>query len=425
MRSLVLLSRFMEPFFLTAEEVRDLASRFGTPTYVYDEATIRARTEEALAMPHAFGLTVRYAMKALPNRQILRRLHEWGVAFDASSGFEVERLRRAGIPFSAISLSTQELPENIGDYLKEGILLNACSLHQIERAGRAGTGREIGLRVNPGVGSGSTAKTNTGGPSSSFGIWHEFLDQARSLAQSHGLRITRMHSHIGSGTDAEIWDRAASLTIATVRAFPDVTTIDLGGGFRVESKGGAQPFSLSSVGERFAQALRRFRDETGRELHLEIEPGKFLVANAGVLLTRVQDTAETGAEGFRFLKLDAGMTEILRPSLYAAQHPLRVVPLEDREGDEEDVIVVGHCCESGDLITCDPEDAYKLKARLLPRAEPGDLLQIGMAGAYCSAMSAINYNSFPQAPEILRESKGAFTIIRERQSLEQMLANER
>ena len=182
---------------------------------------------------------------------------------------------------------------------------------------------------------------------------------------------------------------------------------------------------LPEVGAPIKAALEAFARRTGRELHLEIEPGTFLVANAGCLLASVEDKTSTGDEGHVFLKLDAGMSEILRPTLYAAQQPMTVLPLGSEQGRAvESVVVVGHCCESGDLLTPDPSDPVRLKERALVRADIGDLVVIDGAGAYCAAMQAKNYNSFPEAPEVLLRESGELALIRKRQTLDQILQNE-
>jgi len=172
---------------------------------------------------------------------------------------------------------------------------------------------------------------------------------------------------------------------------------------------------------------RLLAEETDRKVHLEIEPGTFLLANAGAIIARVQDVVSTGGEdGMHFLKLDSGMTEILRPSLYAAQHPIHIVSAEDRAPSPElrDYLVVGHCCESGDILTTGADDPEALQPRSLPVTEIGDLCVIDGAGAYCAAMTAKNYNSFPEAAEVLLPVDGAPRLIRRRQSLEQILENE-
>ena len=178
---------------------------------------------------------------------------------------------------------------------------------------------------------------------------------------------------------------------------------------------------ILTVGEPVKNELEHFFQSTGRKLHLEIEPGTFLVANAGSLLSTVQDIVSTKPLGHEFIKLDSGMTEVLRPSLYGAQHP--IVVLKDSEETSE-YIIVGHCCESGDLFSCAPGEPEALKERKLKKVEIGDLVCIDGSGAYCAGMSTKNYNSFPEAPEVLITKEGQVQLIRQRQTLDQMLVNE-
>jgi diaminopimelate decarboxylase len=407
--------------FLTPDLARLIASEHGTPCYVYDQALLESQADAMLGFPNAYGLTVRFAMKACPNAAVLRIFLAKGLHFDASSGWEVRRAIHAGVPADRISLSSQELPEDFVELLRAGVHVNACSLLQLERIGKALPGHEVGLRFNPGRGSGGTGKTNVGGPDSSFGIWHEWADRAQAIVKQHGLKVVRIHTHIGSGSDPAVWQEVSAASLALVSRFPSVTVLNLGGGYkvaRVASEKGTDP---SVVGVPVRAAFEKFAQTDGRRLRLEVEPGTFLVANAGAVLARVQDVVSTGAR--EFIKLDSGMTEILRPSLYGSQHPVHLYPAAARDG-ERDYVVVGHCCESGDLISCAPGEPETLATRRLPSAAAGDLCVIGGAGAYCAGMSTKNYNSFPEAPEALIGRDGRVTLIRRRQTLDQIVQNE-
>ena len=149
-----------------------------------------------------------------------------------------------------------------------------------------------------------------------------------------------------------------------------------------------------------------------------------MMANAGALLTTIQDVTSTGAEGCSFLKLDAGMTEVLRPSLYGARHPVVSLPRVTTGNETKQYVVVGHCCESGDLITSAEGQPDVLEPRELAVCGVGDLCVIEGVGAYCSAMSAKNYNSFPESPEVLLRADGSTDLIRKRQTLDQIVENE-
>lgn len=436
--------------FLSPAQAHSVRSNYGTPAYVYSEAALRKSAEAALAFPNAFGLTVRFAMKASPNAAILRLFDSMGLHIDASSGFEVERALRAGIAAEKISLSAQQMPDDadFSRFHKAGIKFNACSLNQLRRFGQLFPGGTCGVRFNPGLGSGGTGKTNVGGPHSSFGIWHEWADQVEQIAADAHVTIERIHTHIGSGSDPEVWSRTTHLSLALVRRFTSATTLNLGGGYKVGRMAYEKTTDLQKIGTPVKEQFAQLAAETGRKIRLEIEPGTYLVANNGALVSTIQDIVETGgAEAMKFLKLDSGMTEILRPSLYAAQHPVVVLgssgntaaadAAKSFEADNaaprnsatattatETYMVVGHCCESGDVITVGPDDPESLSPRELARASVGDLCVIEGAGAYCSGMSAKNYNSFPEAPEVLLTEDGQLRLIRKRQNIEQILINE-
>jgi len=426
--------------FLTAETAKACVDLAGSPTFAYSLEKLQESADACLAFPNAYGLTVRYAMKACPNSAILKFFSSKGIHIDASSGFEVKRAMDAGIPAEHISLSTQELPENFADLIKMGVKINACSVSQVERIGKAfeGTGQKVGIRVNPGTGSGgfssSTSgfsKTNVGGPASSFGIWYALIEDGTvpDIVAKYGLTVERIHTHIGSGSDPAVWQQVASKSLSFCKVWSAVETLNLGGGYKVGRVEGEVTTDLQKIGEPVTGAFRQFAEENGRELKLEIEPGTYLVAMSGALVSTIQDKViTTGDDGHTFLKLDSGMTDVLRPSLYGAIHPMTILPASGKSDDigseTEDVIVVGHCCESGDLMTPKPGEPEDLAERTLRKAEIGDLLVMDGSGAYCAGMSTKNYNSFPEAPEVMVDFDGKPHIIRKRQPLEEIYKNE-
>ncbi|MCO6431065.1 MAG: diaminopimelate decarboxylase [Deltaproteobacteria bacterium] len=406
------------------KELLQAASSFGTPAYLYSQKVLEETASEALRFSAPYGLTVRYAMKALPSAAILRIFTAKGLGIDASSGYEVLRAERAGIPSRNITLTAQELPEFFTELIERGVSFNACSLHQLESFGTHFNGRSVGVRFNPGLGSGHANRVNTGGPASSFGIWHEHVAEVKRLAGKHSLTVERIHSHIGAGTDPEVWVHCARLTLAMAAQFETATTVSLGGGFKVARMPDETPADLRKIGSAVKEEIEKFESSYGRKLHLEIEPGTYLTANAGVVISKIIDISDTGSNGYKFLKVDAGMTEVLRPSLYGAQHPMWSVPLGGSAQGGGDYLVVGHCCESGDILTPAPSNPEGLLPRRFSQPAIGDLLIIGACGAYCAGMPAKNYNSFPEAPELLLESSGGIRMIRKRQTLDQMLQNE-
>ncbi len=408
--------------FVTEAIAAKVREQFGTPCYVYDRAGLEAAARTALAFPAPYGFTLRYAMKANPSLGILRLFRDLGLHIDASSDYEVERALRAGFEPARIQLTSQMPSRRLAEHVSRGVLFNACSLHQLEQYGKTAPGGSVSVRVNAGLGSGGINRTNTGGPASSFGIWHEHLDEALAIAKRHHVAIDRLHTHIGSGSDPEVWKRVARMTLDIAARMPDVTIMNMGGGYKVARMDGEQATDLTAdVGEHVRQELIAFREREGRALAMEIEPGTYLVANNGAVVATIIDVVDTGADGYRFAKLDTGMTEVTRPSLYGAQHPITVMTARDQR---EQVVFTGPCCESGDILTPAPGDPEALAPRLVTAPQIGDLVVVGGAGAYCAAMSTINYNSYPQAPEAMLERDGSLTLLRRRQSLEQVWQNE-
>ena len=413
--------RIAPPQFLTADVAAEVRERFGTPCYVYDRAALEAAARAALAFPAPFGFTLRYAMKANPSRGILQVFRALGLHIDASSDFEVERALEAGFEPGEIQLTSQMPSRRLAEHVRRGVLFNACSVHQLDSFGRLAPGSEVSVRMNPGLGTGSTKRTNTGGPASSFGIWHEYLDEVKTIAERHRLRITRLHSHVGSGTDPEIWKRCIRMTLELAAKLPDVAAVNLGGGFKVGRMPEEPTVDLADVGAHVRAELLAFQSRDGRRLGLEIEPGTYLVARAGAVVASCVDVVDTGREGYLFAKLDTGMTEVTRPSLYGAQHPIDVLA-QGREAAA--VVFVGPCCESGDILTPAPGDPEALGPRWVPRPQIGDLVVVSGAGAYCAAMSTINYNSYPRAPEAMLERDGTLRLLRRRQEPAAVWADE-
>jgi diaminopimelate decarboxylase len=179
---------------------------------------------------------------------------------------------------------------------------------------------------------------------------------------------------------------------------PDVTSLDMGGGYKIHRYGDEHEADMEAIGAEFGLHLQRFAEKTGRKLRLEIEPGTWLVGHAGVLLAEVADMVDTGEDGHTFLRLNTGMNDIARPGMYGAQHTLEV--LNDATETAE-YVVVGHNCETGDILTPAPGDPEGIESRELKQASIGDVVAIYDTGAYCRSMSHKGYNSYPNAHEVI------------------------
>lgn len=412
--------------FASHAELIKIAKKTGTPVFIHDENSYRKYAQQALNAPNAFGLKVRYAMKANSHKAVLKIFDSMGLYIDASSYYEVKRALAAGISADKISLTSQE-PLN-AEQLKElvgmGVLYNATSLLQLRNYGECfpGSNRPLSVRINPGLGSGHNNRTNTGGPSASFGIWHQYLDKVLVIAREYSLKITHVHTHVGSGSDWKIWQKAAQLTLNVVKKMPDVTVVNMGGGYRIGRNNPENSMNFGSVFPVVCDAFRSFADETGRKLQMEIEPGTYLAANSCVLVSRICDMVDTGKDGYNFLKLDSSMTELLRPMIYGVRHP--IILLGRGEQVQKEYVVAGTCCESGDIFTPFEGDPERLSTVKLPEAQIGDYVAITGAGAYGITMSAKNYNSRPICVEAMIRSDGSHVLITRRQKPEEIWANE-
>jgi diaminopimelate decarboxylase len=416
-----------------------IAGRFGTPLYVYDEATLEKKCKTLLAMPNAFGLRVRYAMKANSNRTILKKVSALGLSIDASSLNEARRAHLAGIPLSKIMLTTQEVPlgrdrTDLEHMMKRGLKYNVCSLLQLRLVADFAAKNRLALsmRVHPGVGSGESSTRNTGDKYSCFGVHLSDIKEALALAKTKKLTIDAVHVHIGSGGDPKKWQENIDRELGFVdNYFPDAITVSFGGGLKEARMPDETPADIVALGTYAKKRIAAFYKKTGRKLLMEIEPGTYVVANAGYIITSVIDKKQTGKNGFEFLVLDGGMELNSRPLLYGSRHPFYVVSKNGKLLSSENLrpsgkndlrVIVGRCCESGDSQSLD--DSGAIVPRRMADAAITDYVVIGGAGAYCSAMAPFNYNSHTQAGEVLLQKNGQIKLIRKPQTLKQILQNE-
>lgn len=400
--------------------VMELAERFGTPTFVYDAAKIAER----LADLRAFD-TVRYAQKACSNLAVLDLVRRRGALVDAVSAGEIHRALAAGYPPHGDPppiVYTADVfdRESLELVIEKNIHVNCGSPDMIDQYGSRAPGREITLRVNPGFGHGHSRKTNTGGDCSKHGIWHAQLAECLVSADHYGLGVTGLHMHIGSGTDLEhLAQVCRAMESAAQVAGRNLRYISAGGGLPIPYREGEQYIDLERYYRLWDETRKRLEARMGHPLRLEIEPGRYLVAESGYLITEIRAVKRQG--GNLFYLVDAGFNTLARPILYGAYHPMSIVPADgNTQRPEHDVIVGGPLCESGDIFT--QEEGGIVARRRLPAAAVGDLLVIECAGAYGFVMGS-NYNSKPLAAEVLL-SEGQAHLVRRRQTWEDLLRGE-
>lgn len=407
--------------------LEQLARRFGTPYWLYDARTLRQRIQWVREL-RTQGIQARYAMKACPATRVLQEMLAAGIWIDAVSGNEVLRALRAGHPGGttppAICLTADVFRDNALEViLQHQILPNLGSPGMIQDLAAAGYSGPVSLRINPGFGHGHVNACDTGGPSSKHGIWFAALAEARQAAEAHGLKIVMLHAHIGSGPQIDELisnlSRLATEFSELAPSFPTLEAVSLGGGIPHNYRDPAAELPFDRLRQLFADCRQKVCSAAGRELRLEIEPGRFYVAPACSLITRVHDVKQTETnekgQGTTFAMVDAGFVDLVRPAMYGSYHGIEVV---GRQGAEEPIIVAGPLCESGDVFTRDETEL--LRPRMLPRPHRGDLLTLTDAGAYGYAMSS-NYNSIGRAPQLWLEEDGSVSELSRRETLDDLL----
>jgi len=356
--------------------------------YVYDLQTIRERARELRSMRAVSR--VFYAMKANWHPDVLRTLYAEKISIECVSRGEVEHARQAlpGLPVDALLFTPNFAPRAEYQWaLEQGLRVTVDNVHILrEWAGLLG-GREIFLRVDPGTGRGHHQHVRTGGAYSKFGIPMEALPTARALATAAGVRVVGLHAHVGSGVmNPASWIATGQALVAALQHFPEARAIDLGGGLGVPDRAGKPPLDLAALDRELAALAPAVGD---RELWLE--PGRFLVAEAGVLLARV--TQLKSKDDVHYVGVSTGMNSLIRPALYGAHHDIHNL---SRWGEPETqtASVVGPICETGDFLGHD---------RQLSVCAEGDVLLIATAGAYGAVMSS-RYNLRLPAEELVLES---------------------
>jgi diaminopimelate decarboxylase len=396
--------------------LEEIARRFGTPCYVYSRSMVEAAYREFADGLAGVDHLICYAVKANSNLAILDVLRRLGSGFDIVSGGELSRVRAAGgesskILFSGVGKSHAEIRYALAERIR---CFNVESEPELERlnalAGAAGVKAAISLRVNPDVDAKTHPYISTGLAGNKFGIpYGRALEVYRRAARLPHLEVTGIDCHIGSqiveaAPLEEAVDRVMELADAVIGAGIPLHHVDFGGGFGIRYREGESTMDVGAYTRKLAARLQ------GRGLQVLLEPGRYIVGNAGVLLTRIEYLKVDKAK--RFAVVDASMSELIRPALYEAWHD--IVPVSEvpaRASATYDV--VGPVCESADVLGTD---------RSLAVAE-GDLLAILSTGAYAMAMAS-NYNTRPRPPEVLVD--GALAVeIRARETLESLYAGER
>lgn len=408
---------------IAALSIKEIATQFSTPTFVYDAEVILRRVAELSEFD-----VVRYAQKANSNLAILAMMKEQGVVLDAVSAGEIHRALRVGYQGGSNANRRHEIVYTADIFDQDALALvqehnihvNCGSVDMIEQLGKVSPGVEITLRINPGFGHGHSEKTNTGGSQSKHGIWHEQLGECKTLAAQYGITISGLHMHIGSGCDMEHLSQVCGALEKAVAVVGDtVRTISTGGGLPIPYSAEESHIDLRQFYALWNAARQRIAKQVGHDVCLEIEPGRFLVAESGFLVTQIRSIKTTSDK--RFYLVDAGFNNLARPIMYGSYHPISIAVEENKNNKHVDVVVGGPLCESGDIFT--QQEGGFVCTRNLPEAQVGDYLVLECAGAYGSVMGS-NYNSKLLAAEVMIHD-GMTHLIRVRQTYDALMADER
>ncbi|MCL2351497.1 MAG: diaminopimelate decarboxylase [Firmicutes bacterium] len=395
----------------------ELVRRFGSPLYLYSEDILRANCRTLKNMCTYKNFRVNFSVKANTNLAIIRIAREEGLCADAMSPGEIAAVMAAGYEAPEILF----IPNNVsGEEMRfaaeKGIMISVDSLSQLDLFGRLFPGKSVAVRLNPGIGAGHHEKVVTAGDAAKFGVNLAELPEIKEILRRRGLRLAGLSQHIGSKfMDSGAYIMDIRNLLAAAEEFPGLDFIDFGGGFGIpyRKQENEPPMDMGRTGVLLDAIMSDFAARYGKEVQFIVEPGRYVAAEAGVLLGTVHAIKHNGS--IKFIGTDIGMNTLMRPALYDSHHDIEVYSLNPPAGGPEAVSVVGNICESGDILA---------KDRPLPRISEGDVLGVLDAGSYGYSMSS-NYNMRLRPAEVLLRSNGEAAVIRERDSLEDLLRNQR
>ena len=403
--------------FFKGNDPEAIASKYGTPVYVYNEEIIRKSMETVEGVITKYPYTANYSVKANTNIEILKLALDEGLNCDAMSPGEISLLLKAGFPPEKIFfVSNNVSAEEMQFAIDKGVMVSLDSLDQLDRFGQINPGGRCAVRINPGVGAGHLEKVVTAGKKTKFAIAEEDIDKIFEIADKYDLKIVGINQHIGSGfLDPTPYIDAVTNLLRIADRFENLEFIDFGGGYGIpyHKLDDEKPFPMEDFKTKLEPVLDEFVGRYGKAPLFKSEPGRYCVAEGSVILSRVQ--AIKTNSGIKYVGCDTGMNTLIRPAMYDSYHDIEVIrngKVVDRDGnaDMETVNVSGPICETGDLIA---------KGRLLPKAQTGDLLAILDTGAYGYSMAS-SYNSRPRPAEVMITREGKVVQIRRRETIEDL-----
>jgi len=402
--------------FFDGISAESLIKEYDSPLYIYESKTIKDRAKKLIDAITYKNKAIKYACKANTNIEIMKILKDAGTGIDAVSPGEIYASLIAGFnPEQILFTVTNPGWDEVQYAVNNGIMVNIGSLSVLTRFGEEYPGHDVCIRINPNVGAGHHNHVITGGPESKFGILYRETDKIKDIATRYNLKIKGIHQHIGSGIlNPEMFIIAMDVLLQVAHEFKDLEFIDFGGGIGVPYSKDENPLDIEELGKRITDRFKDFNKEYSKELKLVIEPGRFLVAEAGFLLATVISIKH--GERHLFIGIDTGFNHLIRPVMYGSHHEIYNASNATEKMISQ--VIAGNICESGDTFT---RDENGIADRLLPEFKEGNIVCIANAGAYGYSMASL-YNSRPRPAEVIIED-GKSRLIKKRDSLEDIFKN--
>lgn len=396
----------------------ELIYTYGSPLYVYNENILRQRCRDMVSLVSYPHFIPSYSSKANSNLWLLKIIREEGLYADAMSPGEIYTLLKAGFkPHEIFYIGNNVSKEEMGYAIENNILMSIDSLSQLKSYGEIDPGGSVAVRFNPGIGAGHHKKVVTAGDETKFGINIRDISKVKELLKRYDLKLVGINQHIGSlFLDSDPYLEGAKALLKVAENFEDLEFIDFGGGFGIpyRKQSGEKPLDLEKLGAELTSLMYKWTENYGKEVLFKAEPGRYIVAESGVLLGSVYSIKEN--HNTTYIGTDIGFNVLMRPVLYDAYHDIEIY----REGElvpsgrcDREVTIVGNICESGDIIS---------HMQKLPPIEIGDIIGVMDAGAYGYSMSS-NYNNRLKPAEVLIDSSGNSSLIRRRDTLDDLLRN--
>ncbi len=396
---------------ITESKALELVDKYGSPLYVYDETILRKRCRQLKNLLPNKNLKVNYSAKANTNLELLKVVNEEGLCVDAMSPGEIFIEQMAGFKKEDIFYISNNVSKDEMQFaIDRDIMISVDSLSQLEMFGQINEGGKVAIRFNSGVGAGHHEKVVTGGKKTKFAVQKDLIPQVKEIVKKYNLTVAGINQHIGSfflRPEEYIDGVVAFLDIA--KQFKGLEFIDFGGGFGIPYEA-MHRLDLDLLAKMLDKELDKFLNEyDNKEVTFKLEPGRYIVAECGVLLGSVHSIKENYAR--KYIGTDIGFNVLQRPVMYDSYHHIDMVKRSREKVSTEIVYVCGNICESGDLLA---------KERELYKADVDDVIAVKDAGAYAFAMAS-NYNCRLKPAEVMIDEDGNDRLVRKREKLEDLV----